>query len=104
MTPTRHDHSNKVASVGNKITNTQSAINDLLTIYSDDFIEAESTAMLQADIVALEHRQQILEREIFEALRHIVIDDPMIADLKSRVLFIREQIDVLREEAQKWYR
>jgi hypothetical protein len=25
--------------------------------------------MLQADIVALEHRQQFLEREIFEALR-----------------------------------
>ena len=26
--------------------------------------------MLQADIIALERRQQILEREIFEALRH----------------------------------
>jgi hypothetical protein len=38
--------------------------------------------MLQADIVALEHRQQILERGIFEALRDRTPDDPMIADLK----------------------
>ena len=34
--------------------------------------------MLQADISALEHRQQFLEREIFEALRHTALDEPML--------------------------
>jgi hypothetical protein len=55
MTPTRHDHGNKAASDRNKITNSQSSINNLLTIHSDDLIESESIKMLQADIVALEH-------------------------------------------------
>ena len=41
--------------------------------------------MLQADISTLEHRQQLLEREIFETLRHAALDEPMVADLKSRV-------------------
>ena len=51
--------------------------------------------MLQADISALEHRRQFLEREIFGALRHTALVEPMIADLKSRVLFVREKIDRL---------
>ena len=55
--------------------------------------------MLQADIIALERRQKILESEVVEALRYVAIDDPMIADLKSRVLFVREQIGNLRDEA-----
>lgn len=59
--------------------------------------------MLQADIVALEHRQQILEREIFEALRHGALDDPMIADLKYRIVLVREQIETLREQASTWW-
>lgn len=54
--------------------------------------------MLQADIVALEHRQKSLEKEIAEASRHVAPDDPMIAELKCRVLFIREEIDRLRHE------
>ena len=59
--------------------------------------------MLQADIVALEHRQQFLEREIFEALRHAPLHDLTLTDLKSRVLFIREEIDRLRSQANSFY-
>lgn len=55
--------------------------------------------MLQADIVALEHRQLFLEQELLEASRHIPFDDILMADLKSRVLFIREEIDRLRLQA-----
>lgn len=59
--------------------------------------------MLQADIVALEHRQEFLEHEIFEASRHAPLDDLMLIDLKSRVLFIREEIDRLRSQANSLY-
>jgi hypothetical protein len=59
--------------------------------------------MLQADIIALEHRQQFLEREISEALRHTELDGLVVADLKARVLFIREEIDRLREQAHGLY-
>ena len=55
--------------------------------------------MLQADIAGLQRRQKILESEIFEALRHAAVDDPMIIDLKSRFLFVREEIDRLRDQA-----
>jgi hypothetical protein len=99
MTPTRHHQGNRAASDGNKITNDQTTINNLLTIYDDDFIESESIKMLQGEIVALEHRQQFLEQEIFEALRHSHSADAFINDLKSRVLFVREEIERLRLEA-----
>ena len=59
--------------------------------------------MLQADIIVLEHRQQFLEREISEAVRHAELDEPMIADLKARVLFIREEIDRLRDQEHGLY-
>jgi hypothetical protein len=59
--------------------------------------------MLQADIIALEHRQEILEHELFEASRHAALDDLMIADLKARALFIREEIDRLREQVYNSY-
>jgi hypothetical protein len=59
--------------------------------------------MLQTDIIALEHRQQFLEREISEALRHSELDELIIADLKARVLFLREEIDRLREQAHSLY-
>jgi hypothetical protein len=68
-----------------------------------NFSESGEHAMLQADIVALEHRQQDLENEISEALCHAAIDDPMIMDLRSRVLFVREEIDRLRHEALLFY-
>jgi hypothetical protein len=54
--------------------------------------------MRQSDILALEHRQQLLEHEIIDALSHVKSDDLMIADLKSRVLFVREEIERLRRK------
>jgi hypothetical protein len=59
--------------------------------------------MLQADIVALEHRQQTLEREILEASRNSQSNDQFIHYLKSRVLFVREQIEILRQQANLSY-
>jgi hypothetical protein len=59
--------------------------------------------MLQADIVALEHRQQFLERQIVEALRNTQSNNPFINDLKSRALFVREQIEILRQQANASY-
>ena len=55
--------------------------------------------MLQTDMMILERRQKALEKEIGEALSHAPIDDPMIAFLKSRILYVKEEIDRLRHEA-----
>jgi hypothetical protein len=55
--------------------------------------------MLQTDITILEQRRKTLEQEIDEALSHWSIDDPMIAYLKSRVLYVKAEIDRLRNEA-----
>ena len=54
--------------------------------------------MLQTDITILEQRQKVLEKEIDEALSHASVDDPMIANLKSRILYVKEEIDRLRHE------
>jgi len=55
--------------------------------------------MLQTVITILERRQKVLEKEIDQALSHASIDDPMIAHLKSRILYLKEEIDRLRHEA-----
>ena len=55
--------------------------------------------MLQTDITMLEHRQKVLEKEIDETLSHAPIDDLMIAYLKSRILYVKEEIVRLRHEA-----
>jgi hypothetical protein len=55
--------------------------------------------MLQTDIAILEQRQKTLEQEIDEALSRWSIDDPMIAYLKSRVLYVKAEIHRLRNEA-----
>jgi hypothetical protein len=54
--------------------------------------------MLQTDITILEQRQRALEKEIDEALSHAPSDDPMIVYLKSRILYVKEEIDRLRHE------
>jgi len=76
----------------------RSHANDSLNIFTDNFTESER-AMLQTDITMLEKRQKALEKEIGEALTHAPIDDPMVADLKSRVLYVKDEIDRLRHEA-----
>ena len=67
-------------------------------IFGDNFSESEGV-MLQTDITILEQRQRALEKEIDEALSHAPIDDPMIGYLKSRILYVKEEIDRLRHEA-----
>ena len=43
-------------------------------------------------IFDLERRQQMLEEEIARALAHCSADDPMVGDLKRRILHLREEI------------
>jgi hypothetical protein len=59
--------------------------------------------MLIDDIAILEQRQRSLEREIDDASREVVLDEPMIADLKSRAAFVREQLKILRDRASRRY-
>jgi hypothetical protein len=44
-------------------------------------------------IFDLERRQQVLEEEIARAISHCSPDDPMVADLKRRVLHLRYEIE-----------
>jgi len=44
-------------------------------------------------IFDLERRQQVLEEEIARALSHYAPDDPMVSDLKRRVLHLKEEIE-----------
>jgi hypothetical protein len=64
----------------------------------NNFRESESF-MLRTDITILQQRQKVLEKEINETLPHAAIDDPMIADLKSRIIYVKEEIDRLCHEA-----
>jgi hypothetical protein len=41
----------------------------------------------------LERRQHVLEEEIARALSHYATDDPMVGDLKRRVLHLKEEIE-----------
>ena len=59
--------------------------------------------MLPDDLAILEQRQRSLEREIDDASRQVALDDPMIADLKSRAAFVKEQLEILRDRASRWY-
>ena len=54
--------------------------------------------ILQTEISQLAQRQKLLESEIAEALRHMSVGDPMIAYMKSRALYLRDEIERLREE------
>ena len=44
-------------------------------------------------IFDLERRQQVLEVEIARALLHFSTDDPMVADLKRRMLHLKEELE-----------
>ena len=71
-------------------------------ICGDNFSESEGD-MLQTDITILEQRQKVLEKEIDQALSRASIDDPMVTHLRSRILFVKEEIDRLRHEARVSY-
>jgi hypothetical protein len=44
-------------------------------------------------IFELERRQQVLEEEIARALAHCSSDDPMVSDLKSRMVHLKEELE-----------
>ena len=44
-------------------------------------------------IFDLERRQQVLEVEIARALSHCSADDPMVGDIKSRMLHLKEELE-----------
>ena len=44
-------------------------------------------------IFDLELRQQVLEEEIARALSYCSPDDPMVADIKRRMLHLKEEIE-----------
>ena len=52
----------------------------------------------QSEISQLAQREKALESEIADALRHNSVDDPMVTYLKSRALYLRDEIERLREE------
>ena len=52
--------------------------------------------MTKARIAELERRYKSLEEEIAEALLHWSADDLMIAELRRRKLYIRDEIEQLR--------
>lgn len=53
----------------------------------------------QDHIFDLERRQKVLEDEIARALSHCSPDDPMVADLKSRMLHLKQEIERLCNKA-----
>ena len=50
-------------------------------------------------IAHLERRQKLLEKEIADALTHMSSDDPMVTDLKRRVLHLRDELERFRHQA-----
>ena len=44
-------------------------------------------------IFDLELRQQVLEEEIARAISHCSPDDPMVGDLKRRMLHLKEELE-----------
>ncbi|MGZ4924658.1 MAG: DUF465 domain-containing protein [Halobacteriota archaeon] len=47
-------------------------------------------------IAVLERRQKVLEDEIRKVLLHCATDDPMILDLKRRMLHLRDELEKFR--------
>jgi hypothetical protein len=55
--------------------------------------------MAKPDHIAdLERRQKSLEDEIAKALLHCPTDDPMILDLRLRMLHLRDELERLRHK------
>ena len=53
---------------------------------------------IQADLVELEHLHRALEREIQEELAHPGSDDLKLAELKRRMLQLKDRIERLKHE------
>ena len=50
-------------------------------------------------IADLERRQKALEDEVANASLHCSTDDPMILDLKRRILHLRDELEKFRHKA-----
>ena len=44
-------------------------------------------------IFDLERRQQVLEEEVVRAMSHCSADDPMVGDLKRRMLHLKDELE-----------
>jgi len=53
---------------------------------------------IEAHLVELERKHQALEQEIADALTHLSTDDLIIAELKRRKLYVKDEIMRLRQE------
>ena len=51
---------------------------------------------IQAHLVELERKHQILESELHEALQHLSIDDLQIIELKRRKLQLKDEIERIK--------
>lgn len=54
---------------------------------------------IQAHLVELERKHQLLEDELHEALVHLSTDDLQIVELKRRKLMVKDQIERLRQSS-----
>lgn len=54
---------------------------------------------VQAHLVELERKHQLLENELHEALVHLSTDDLQIVELKRRKLMVKDQIARLRQSS-----
>lgn len=54
---------------------------------------------IQAHLVELERKHEVLENELHEALQHLSTDDLQIIELKRRKLMLKDQIERLRSNS-----
>ncbi len=54
---------------------------------------------IQAHLVELERKHQILENELHEALQHLSTDDLQIIELKRRKLMLKDEIERLKSNS-----
>ncbi|KQW21920.1 hypothetical protein ASC80_00450 [Afipia sp. Root123D2] len=54
---------------------------------------------IEAHLVELERKHRTLENELHEALLHLSIDDLQIIELKRRKLFLKDEIERIKQSS-----
>ena len=54
---------------------------------------------IQAHLVELERKHEVLENELHDALKHLSTDDLQIVELKRRKLVLKDEIEHIRHTA-----
>ena len=54
---------------------------------------------IQAHLVKLERKHEVLENELHDALKHLSTDDLQILELKRRKLVLKDEIERIRHSA-----